>query len=305
MRVSLALVCLVLGCGGGGGGGGGAGFTAMVNGVAFVAEPVGVTARGGGGPGGIVVTGSQTAGSLVTSLTLNLHAITGPGTYALGVGLDIFGGTGSVGESPPGTGASNHWATALDGRGGQITITTLSATRLVATFQYTAVADEKTPGATGTRTVTDGKIDLPLTGAVPAVPDNVGAKVSATLDGKPFNAWAASGRLQDFMGGPGVAVDCHSSEGSLSLMLVGVTMPAAYPLGKGPPGRTLGACGPGSGINRACWGSADGDTGTITITSLTAARVKGTFSGTLQPKPGSGATAPMTIADGVFDIGIQ
>ena len=91
MRVSLALsgLVLALGCGsGGGGGGGGAGFTATVNGEAWAAEPVGVTALGGGVPGGIVVTGSQTAGNLVTSLTLNLHAITGPGTYALGVGLD-------------------------------------------------------------------------------------------------------------------------------------------------------------------------------------------------------------------------
>jgi hypothetical protein len=33
--------------------------------------------------------------------------------------------------------------------------------------------------------------------------------------------------------------------------------------------------------------------------------VKGTFSGTLQPQPGKAATAPLTVADGVFDIGIQ
>jgi len=300
MRVSLTLVCLVLGCGGGG-----AGFTATVNGKAWAAEPVGATARGGGGPGGIVVIGSQTAGGLVTGLTLNLHAITGPGTFALGVGPDIFGGTGSVGEAPPGTGAGNHWATALDGLGGRITITTLSATRLVATFQYTAVADEKTPGATGMRAVTDGKIDLPLTGTLAAVPDNVGSKMSATLGGKPFNAWAASGRLQDFMGGPGVAVECHSTDGSISLMLVGVTTPASYPLGKVAPSRTIRSCGPGSGVNRTCWGDTDGDTGTITITSLTPTRVKGTFSGTLQSEPGKPATAPLIIADGLFDIGIQ
>src|SRR5688572_32880746 len=125
MRVSLALglalLVAIFGCGGGdGSGSGGAGFTAAVNGKAWAAEPVGVTARGGGGPGGLVIIGSQTAGNQVTGLPLTLQALTGPGTYALGVGPDIFGGTGSVGESPPGTGAGNRWATALDGRGGQI-----------------------------------------------------------------------------------------------------------------------------------------------------------------------------------------
>jgi hypothetical protein len=54
---------------------------------------------------------------------------------------------------------------------------------------------------------------------------------------------------------------------------------------------------PGAGLN------AGNDTVTVTITSLTPARVKGTFTGTLQPQPGKPATTPLVITDGVFDIG--
>jgi hypothetical protein len=307
-RPHLALLaCAALACGGGGSSGGGSGFTATVNGRPFAAEPVGVTARGGGVPGGIVITGAQTAGNLVTSLSLSLHAITGPGTYALGVGVDIYGGSASVGESPPGTGGNtNHWATALDGLAGEIVITTLTPTRIVATFHYTAVADEKTPGATGNRTVTDGKVDLPLTGVLVPVPENVGSKLSAVLGGKPYNAYSLDGLLMDFMGGAGVAVDSHNSDHGLSLMLVGVTAPGSYDLSSANPLRRITAGKNGGDASHCCWGgNAPGDTGNITITSLTPQRVKGTFSGTLQAQPGKPATAPLTITGGTFDIGIR
>jgi hypothetical protein len=303
----LALALAAAGCGGGSGpgGGGGAGFTANVNGKAWAAEPIGVTASGGGVPGGLVIVGSQSAGNLVTGLTLNLSSLTGPGTYALGVGPGVYGGSASVGESPPGTGASNLWATALNGLAGQIVITTLSAGRIVASFQFTADA-ARGNAAGGTRTVTDGKIDLPITGTIPPVPDKVGSKVSAVLGGKPYNAWGVNGRLQDFMGGAGVAVDSHSSENALSLMLVGVTTPASYALSNATPLRVILAGKTGGDASRCCWGqNAGGDVGTINITSLTPTRVKGTFSGTLQPQPGKPATAPLIVTDGVFDVGID
>jgi hypothetical protein len=45
--------------------------------------------------------------------------------------------------------------------------------------------------------------------------------------------------------------------------------------------------------------------GSVTITSLSADRVKGTFSATLQPVPGKPATTPLTVASGTFDVGLQ
>jgi hypothetical protein len=59
----------------------------------------------------------------------------------------------------------------------------------------------------------------------------------------------------------------------------------------------------GGDASSCCWGGNAGDTGTIVITSLTPARVKGTFSGTLQPPTGKPATTPLVITDGVFDLG--
>jgi hypothetical protein len=62
-----------------------------------------------------------------------------------------------------------------------------------------------------------------------------------------------------------------------------------------------------AGINNdattCCWGNAGNDVITVTISSLTPARVKGTFSGTLQPQPGKPATMPLEITDGAFDVG--
>ena len=309
--VSLLLVTALIGCGGGGGGGGGssgggAGFTATVDGAAWAAEPVGVTAFGGGVPGGLVISGSQTVGGAVRGLTVNLSSISGPGTYALGVGPGVYGGSASVGESMAGAGGnSNRWATALDGLGGQIVITQFNAARVVATFSYVAVADKKNP-AGGTRTVTDGRIDLPITGKVTPVPDKIGAKLSAMLNGKPFNAWAVSGRLSDYLGGAGVALDAHSSENKLSLMLVGVTAPGTYPISDVAPLVTITAGLTGGDADHCCWGlNAGNDTGSIVITSLTATRVQGTFSGTIQPHPDKPAKAPLVTTDGSFDVGIN
>jgi hypothetical protein len=293
---------LALGCGGGSDGGG-SGFTAKIDGMPWAAEPVGVTARPSPGvPGGFIVVGSQSQGSVSRSLTINLNAISGPGRYPLGVGLGIFGGSASTGEAPLGSGMANVWPTALDGLGGSIDITTLSGGRIVATFQFLGIAD-KNNTAGGMRAVTEGKIDLPYMGNLVPVPENVGGKVTATLAGKPYIAWAASLRLQDFMGGAGVAFDSHSSLNKVSLMMVGVTAPGSYTLSNTAPQRTLTAGLNGGDASGCCWGGNAGDTGTIVITSLTPARVKGTFTGTLQPQPGKPATTPLVITDGVFDLG--
>jgi hypothetical protein len=52
-----------------------------------------------------------------------------------------------------------------------------------------------------------------------------------------------------------------------------------------------------------CWGLTASDVGTVTITSVTATRLRGTFSATLQPQAGSSQTQPLTITGGTFDVG--
>jgi hypothetical protein len=308
INILTLLAVALAGCGSGSdlpAGVGGSGFTADVDGKPWAAEPIGVTAMAGGVPGGIVVVGSQVTGAVSTSLSLSLGWITGPGTYALGVGPGVYGGSGSVGEAALGSGAANVWQTRLDGRSGSITISTLGGGRLVATFQFTGEPDRKNPLG-GTRSVTSGKIDLPLRGTLPPVPENMGSKVTATLDGQAYNAWSVTGRLQDLTGGAGVAIDTISADLNVSLMLVGVTGPGSYPLSNMAPLRTLIIGHNGGDAAHCCWGlNAGGDTGSIDITSLTPSRVRGTFSGTLQPQPGKPAMAPLQVVGGTFDVGIN
>jgi hypothetical protein len=303
MTKALLLVLVVAaGCGGGSGGGGGSGFTAKVDGKEWAAEPIGVTASAGGVPGGLVVVGSQTAGGVTTGLTISLGDITGPGTYALGVGPGVYGGLGSVGEGTGG-GKAIVWQTPLSGLAGSITITAVGDGRLVATFAYQAEADKRNT-AGGTRSVTDGRIDLPLRGTLPPVPEDQGSKLSAVLGGARYNAWTVTARLKDITGGPGVLIDSTSAENAVSLSLSAVTAPGSFTFSNRDPVRAIVVGKNGGDASHCCWGlNAGNDVISVTITSLTPARVKGTFSGTLQPQPGKPATAPLVITDGTFDVG--
>jgi hypothetical protein len=306
-RRIVALALVVVGCGGGGGGatGGGSGFRAKVDGTQWVAESISIAAGPIKAlPGALLVVGTQNAGGKNTGLTLTLGNVTGPGTYALGVGSEVIGGIASVGETPTGTHDSNVWETPLDGISGEFVITTLTSDHLVATFSFVA-APGKNNALGGMRTITEGQIDLPFSGALTPVPDNVGSKVSATLNDVRYNAWLISGMLDDFTGTAGVTISTTSSVNALSLVLQGVTAAGTYAISDAQPLRTITAGKNGGDATHCCWGlNAGGDVGTITITSLTAARVKGTFSGTLQPQPGKPATAPLVVTDGAFDVGI-
>jgi hypothetical protein len=302
------LVLELVACGGGGGGSGGgagSGFRAKIDGRSWEAIPISIAAGPiAGSPGGMLVLGSQSAGGTNTGLNITLNDVTGPGTYALGVGPGVYGGIASVGESATGTGNANVWETPLDGVSGTFTITTLTSAHLTATFEY-VTAPGRNNALGGTRTVTEGEIDLPFRGALNPVPENQGGKVSATLGGKPYNAWSISASLLDFTGAAGVNISTTSAVNALSLMLQGATAPGPYPVSDAQPLRTIIAGLNGGDAASCCWGlNAGGDSGTITITSLTPARVKGTFSGTLQPQPGKPATAPLTVTDGIFDVGI-
>ncbi len=302
---------LVLGaCGGGGDsngpGGSTSGFTAKINGQSWEALPISIVAQAiAGVPGGVLVLGSQTTGAVSQGLTISLYNITGPGTYALGVSSDVFGGIGQVGEGNGG-GNANSWITENTGTAGTITITKLSGGRIAGTFSYVAEPGQNN-AVGGTRTVTDGEFDLEFTGTIAPVPANVGSVVSALFGGQLYNAWSVFGLLQDDLGGPGFQFSTSTKEHGLSILLGGVTAPGTYTISHTSPVRSIGAGRNGGDANHCCWGGGGSalDVGTITITSITATRVKGTITATLQPSPGKPATTPLVITNGTFDVGIQ
>jgi len=288
-------------CGGGDSGGpsGSSGFTARVDGQAWEAEPISIAAQAVGVPGALLVLGTQISGGVSTTLTISLYNISGPGTYPLGVSSEIFGGIGQVGE------AGQGWITDNTGNEGSVTITKLTASRIAGTFAYTAEpGHSNTVG--GTRNVTNGQFDLPFKGTLVPVPDNVGNSVTAQFGSQPYTAWSVNGLLQDYTGGPGFQFSSTTKLHGLSLMISGVIAPGTYTINHMVPVRSVGAGRNGGDADHCCWGGGGSalDAGTITITSVTATRVKGSLTATLQPSPGQPATTPLVITDAEFDVAI-
>jgi len=291
-------------CGGGDSGGpngGGSGFTAKVDGVSWEALPISIAANAIAGlPGALLVLGTDNSTGSSRSITITLQNISGPGTYALGVGSDVIGGIGLYGE------AGEGWITENTGMAGTVILTTLTADRIAGTFEYDADPGNNN-NVGGTRRVTQGRFDLPFTGTLVPVPANVGSEVSATFGGDPYNAWSVNGLLQDHLGGAGFQFSSSTKEHGLSVLLSGVTAPGTYTINHMSPVRSIGAGRNGGDADHCCWGGGGSalDVGTITITSLTPGRVRGTLTATLQPSPGTAATTPLVITDAEFNVGIQ
>lgn len=288
------------GCGGSDGptnpgNGGGSGFTATIDGQAWQAEPISIAAGGMPAvPGGLLVVGSQTSGGVTRSLTFSLLYIKGPGSYPLGILSDIYGGNGSVGVS------GEAWSTPFTGQAGTFTITTLTATHLVADFQFMAEPGRHNP-ATTNKVVTGGHIDLPLTNPVPALADQFGSSVTATLNGAPY---IASSALVTLRGAAGLGFSALDQDYLVSLTLQGVTTPGTYTLQ--PTGTLRGMTvlhSSASGLPKPAWGLRATDTGSIIVTSVSATRFKGTYNVTLNPQTSNTTgTGPVTLV-GAFDIG--
>jgi hypothetical protein len=292
------------GCGGGGdsnGPGGGSGLTAKVDGQSFSAEPISIVAQAVPGvPGSFLVLGSQTTGGVTTSLTITLYNITGTGTFPLGVSSDVYGGIGLVGQ------AGESWITDNTGNEGSVTLTTFSATRVAGTFSFTAEPGQGN-AVGGTRSVTNGQFDLPLKGTIAPVPANQGGSLTASFGGQPYTAWSLNAFSHDPLGNPGLQLSTSTKDHGLSIVLFNVSAPGTFTLSNTGDGRLISAGHNGGDANHCCWGGGNtgADAGTITVTSLTSSRIKGTFSATLQPTPGKPATTPLVVTGGSFDAGLS
>ncbi len=243
--------------------------------------------------GGYIITGIGTG--VVASMTFTINFITRAGTYPLGVdGVSVQGGFAGV------TGGGT-WLTPISGAAGTITITTLTTTRIAGTFSYSATPSGG--GATGTRTVANGQFDLPISGNAPiaVLTDSMGSKMSASLSGQAWNAGIVSGQTT----ATHLALSGINNLQTLILTIPKPTATGAYQLSN-QPGSILMAWDPNAVAPagpRCCYGIL-GDVGTLTITSLTTTRIKGTFTASLRPQPGTAASGTMTISSGTFDIGL-
>jgi hypothetical protein len=232
-----------------------------------------------------------------TSLSIAINDVAGPGTYPLGVdGVSVAGGFITVTAA---NGAS--WLTAFSGAAGTITITALNSTHIAGTFTFTA--SQTSNGATGSRVVTNGVFDVPFHSAatIQPLPDSVGSKMAATLNGQPWNAAIVSAGTSLGL----ISISGINSNQTLLFTIHQPTAPGTYALSSASP-NLMEAWDPNAvkpAGSRCCWGVA-GDVGSVTFTSLTKTRAKGTFTMTLSPQPGTAATGKLVVTGGTLDIGL-
>ncbi|MFN0100046.1 MAG: hypothetical protein ACKVS7_15350 [Gemmatimonadaceae bacterium] len=294
---SLALL-LAAGCGGDGPSGPGGdpsatGFSARVDGATYTPSLSAVASHFLAGA--YSITAVRSSGANTSAMTISLINIPGPGTYPLGTGAGVAGGTATYVQNTAG------WGTPLSGEAGTITITTLTDTRMVGTFSFTA--EGVTGGATGTKAISNGTFDIAVNtsgsfGPVPLRNQNV---VRATIGGQSYNAstivtGSASGAI---------IFSTNSTKRSFAVSLTNLPGPGTYAVGSAYVssvyvGAPVGA--PPAGP-LCCWANyITGSTGTVTVTSLTAGQISGTFSFSLQPTGTGAATAPLAITNGTFQI---
>lgn len=271
-------------------------FTAKIDGASWASD-AGVERTGVPItlPGIYAMTGIKLGTSGYTVI-ISLYNISGPGTYPLGVGPSVAGGNALLST------VAGGWKTAQSGADGTITITTLTASRIAGTFNFTAVAF--TGGATGTKTVTDGAFSLEVkpTGTVGVLPDNAGGKVSATLNGAAYNAADVSGIYSASNTGILTVVGNNNTR-SLAISLAGITAntTGTFALSSAASRSISMSVLNGTQLQGTYSSSLTGGSGSVTITSFTATRIKGTFTATLAPGPNT--TGTVTITNGTFDIG--
>lgn len=245
------------------------------------------------GPGVYAISGGKTTGTNPFIVTLSLYNIGGPGTYPLGTGSTVAGGAGSVVNQF----TAATWITPLSGADGSLVITTLSSTRIGGTFNF--VASPLGGGATGNKNATSGEFLVQLASVPAPLPDNYGSKVSATIAGAAWNAAFASGTY--FAANRVSTVSSHNNARLLNISLNEVTGPGTFPLGTA---RTISVSNSTLTQSNSWHSSGAGSSGSVTITSITATRMRGTFTATLGPTPGTQTSGTLAITSGSFDIGL-
>lgn len=278
--------------GNGGGGGGGTGnlLSATIDGTAWSAVNSTVTASANTSqlPGGLLFSGN-TINQPGQALIFTLGRIAGPGTYPLGVNQ----GTNAGGALTMTLGSTSWW-TPLNGDAGSITITSMANGRVQGTFTANLVRLAGTGGA-ATVSITNGKFNVPINPgyAAPAA-DDQGSVMTATIGGESFKGATIVG----IGGGTSLmGITATTDAWTVSLSAGPVDATGTLPLSAVQvPLRRVQVSATGTGTG---WGGTGADVGTFTITSVTSKRLAGSFSATLAPIGGGGASKVVT---GTFDV---
>jgi hypothetical protein len=276
-------------------------MTAKVDGAAFVASNPSLTSANQVTPGSYVFSGLQSSASVATIITVTLANIRGPGTYPLGVSPQVPGGSVILAVS------TGSWSSPMSGADGSITISSLSTTEIAGTFNFgvTSLTGSTPP----TRTVTEGDFRLPVKQlvAIGAIPDNAGSTLTMSANGSAFVGAFVQANLNTIAGSPGqfLVVNSTNSTRGFGFTLSGVTGAGTYALGNTSTVTRQMQFSFVSNVLANTWNSiGPGSSGSVVITSLTATRIKGTFSAVLGPAPGFSSPGTATITNGVFDIGL-
>ncbi len=283
------LVVTLVACGGGGTGPivDGTTLTARIDGVAWVADP-GASAQNSG-RGVYEIVGSDTSAPDDYTLSVVLENLKGPGTYALGVGPTILGGNGYLARG------TNTWSTTWTGAEGEVVITALSATRIVGTFEFSADPNL----ATAVRAVSEGVFDLPVVGTFGPATDGNGHWIEGIIHG-PFIATTADLVWPDSVA-PTLTVTGRNSSTQVAFTLRNVPGVGTYALSTSSPVRSVTVIGSPTQPSWQWTSAITGGGGSVTVTSVTASRIMGTFAATVIGYAG-GATGPLSIS-GTFSMG--
>lgn len=269
-------------------------MTAVIDGVNWVSSAFAQKAQVGNF-GLIQIQGSQNSTTMIISL-FNIDSV---GTYDLGMGGTNVGGSAQITDI-----LSRGWNTPLSGAAGTITITTLTASRIVGSFVYDADAFFGT--ATGTKVVTQGSFDLLLgfSGSTTwPLPDQYGSRMAGTVAGALWKPATVVIALQS----GAIVIGANNTSYSISIGKTSFAGVGSYNLGSQATDPVVVMSGPWTNPNgpvNCCWGGGVGNTGTLNITSQTATRIQGFLDATLVPSAGTAASGPLTIDSLAFDIGL-
>jgi hypothetical protein len=262
-------------------------MSAKIDGVAWTANKKLTVTQGAKGV--YTIDGKNTDASTI-EIQLGLFNIGQTGTYPIGVGATIIGGFGILNVG------ANQWTSPMD-YSGTLVITEISATRIKGTFAFAVLP---TGAAVGLRNVTEGAFDLALTGTYSPPTDADGSSMVAdTGTTQVLVAATIIGTYHDTT----LNVSAITDRFTLSLFLKGIHGVGTYALSNVVPFRTVTLGAHLTTLPIDLWGGQPTDAGSVTITSLTATRIQGTFTATIQPTAGPGATAPVLVG-GTFNLGM-
>ncbi|MGE0159924.1 MAG: hypothetical protein AB7T31_10990 [Gemmatimonadales bacterium] len=263
-------------------------MTAMISDTAFAADTLIITLNSSQ-PGALVIAGTDFVGLTGSkSIQLNLAYLAGPATLPLGVNILTNAGGGATLQIVAGSSATSY-NTPMSGAAGTLTVTSLTATRLVATFSFTA-----DPVALGfTRNVTSGALDIALpTGFAPAPATNRGSRISATINGQPWNGATVLGTGN--LGAGTISLGGSNTVYSVLILPFPSASVDSLSIAAGEVSVAVQLLSASQ-----FWGG-PGSTGSVTFTSLGNNYATGTFDGILTAS-GGGATGTLTISGGTFE----